>query len=285
MSIVEVVLRVPAEREEDAIAHLAEFSPGGFRSDPIPAAGVVEFGVFVDADVAATVEAYLVRAGVPVSSSHVVDVPEDWNEKWKEFHKAVLIGELWVGPPWLAHEIPASGYRPVVIEPGQGFGTGAHPTTHLMLALLQAQPRSGVLDVGCGSGVLAVAAALLGFGPIEAIDNDPVAIEATVDNLKRNNVEALVKVRLVDAERDALPRADLVLANLTLEPLRGVATKVNAARVIVSGLLRSQVDTAEAVFSEYGYVLRERRDREGWVALVLDSVDTENAAMRNKLVF
>ena len=71
MSIVEVVLRVPAAREEDAIAHLAEFSPGGFRSDPIPAAGVVEFGVFVDADRASLVEAYLVDAGVPVSSSPV----------------------------------------------------------------------------------------------------------------------------------------------------------------------------------------------------------------------
>lgn len=284
MTTVEVVLRVPVEHEELAIAHLADFSPGGFRSDPIPAAGIVEFGVYVSPEVAASVEPYLARAGVPVTSSSIIAVDDDWQTKWKEFHKAVVIGDLWVGPPWLTGDRPAT-FKPVVIEPGQGFGTGAHPTTQLVLALLQEQPRSGVLDVGCGSGVLAVAAALLGFGPIEAIDNDPVAIDATRENLYRNDVESLVKVRLVDAVRDPVPRADLALANLTLQPLRGLAPRIHASRIIMSGLLRSQVEAAEAAYAEHGYVLRERRDREGWVALVLDSIDVEGRAMRNRSVF
>lgn len=284
MSIVEVVMRVAGADEEIAVAHLIEFSPAGFRCDPRED-GRTELGVYVEAATAPTVLAFLARAGVEVDHVADVPVPDDYAERWKEFHKPVLVGGMWVGPPWLVDEAPADARR-VVIEPAQGFGTGAHPTTRLVLSLLPAQPRASVLDVGCGSGVLSIAAAQLGFRPITAIDNDALAIESTRANLERNGVHpTTVTVRRADALADALPRADIVLANLTLEPLQELAPRVKAPRVIASGLLRSQVGAATAAFEQSGYVVRERRDRDGWVALVLDSAVEESATMYHRPVF
>lgn len=274
--LVEVVLRVESEHEELAVGVLLELSPSGFRHDSMTTPGgdaIAEFGIFASPTEMSTIGTYLMRAGVPLISIDSIPVAADWSERWKEFHKPVIIGELWVGPPWDSAQVP-SGTKPVVIEPGQGFGTGAHPTTRLVLSLLGEQPRSSVLDVGCGSGVLAIAAAVLGFGPITAIDNDPAAIQSTHENLERNAVRG-IEVRLTDARDESLPVADLVLANLTLEPLQVIAPRVNTPRIIASGLLRSQVDTAVAAFEEAGYVLRDRRDRDGWAAIVLDNVDPE----------
>jgi ribosomal protein L11 methyltransferase len=96
-------------------------------------------------------------------------VPEDWQHRWREFHRAVRVGPLWVGPPWLTAEPDAIA---VVIDPGRAFGTGAHPTTQLCLQLLlDLAPRGGsVIDIGCGSGVLSIAARKLGFEPVIALD-------------------------------------------------------------------------------------------------------------------
>ena len=98
----------------------------------------------------------------------LAEVEPGWEDRWREFHHPVRIGPLWVGPPW---ETPPPDAIPVVIDPGQAFGTGAHPTTRLCLELLLDQPRGSVLDVGCGSGVIAIAAAKLGFGPVLAVDD------------------------------------------------------------------------------------------------------------------
>jgi ribosomal protein L11 methyltransferase len=280
--LVELVIRVPVAHEELALSALLELSPAGIRHDEPTGddgSGLVEFGLYVGVGERATIETYLARAGVGVVSYDELPVAPDWGERWKEFHRPVIIGELWVGPPWDLDAAPASCKR-VVIEPGQGFGTGAHPTTRLVLSLLSSQPRASVLDIGCGSGVLSIAAHVLGFGPITAIDNDPAAIASTHDNLARNSITN-IDVRLIDARQDALLSADIVLANLTLEPLQQIAPLVQAPRLIVSGLLRSQVPAAAAAYSMYGYVVREQRDRDGWSALVLDSTDAERV-MRHR---
>jgi len=286
--IVEVTVEVDAEHAELAEFATGEFSPGGFQHEPLEDPDGTLTGarltVFVPAGDEHRYTAWLAASGIPIRRAvDVTPVPTDWTERWKEFHQPVTIGGLWIGPPWQVDQAPA-GTKLVVIEPAQGFGTGAHPTTRLVLDLLQSQPRASVLDIGCGSGVLSVAAALLGFGPIIAIDNDPVAVESTLENLERNGVHG-VTTRVSDALQGELPRADIVLANVIFEPLMRLAPKMTAPRVILSGLLRSQADTIVAAYEQVGYVLRERRDRDGWVALVLEHAREGADAMRHRDVF
>jgi ribosomal protein L11 methyltransferase len=274
--LVEVSVEVAPEHAELAEFAVGEFSPGGFQQEQIGADGSARFTVFVPAGDEARLEAWLAQSGVPVvGAAEVAVVPDDWAERWKEFHQAVTIGSLWVGPPWQLEEAPEH-LKHVVIEPAQGFGTGAHPTTRLVLTLLQEQPRGSVLDLGCGSGVLAIAAALLGFGPVIAVDNDPVAVESALDNLERNDVPRF-PVRVLDALQEPIPAADVVLANVLFEPLVRIAPKLRAPRLILSGLLRSQAADCAVAYEREGYVLREQRDRDGWSALVLEHSDPELA--------
>ena len=281
-ALVEVRVEFARDQADMAEYAIGEFSPGGFVEGDTGRDDVVTYSVFLPVGEEARLTSWLAQAGVePLGEPMTAIVPAGWDERWKEFHQAIVIGGLWVGPPWQLDAKPA-GLKPIVIEPAQGFGTGAHPTTRLVLALLQDQPRSSVLDLGCGSGVLAVAAALLGFGPVTAIDNDPVAVESTHDNLQRNDVDGLVRAHVLDALQQDIPRADLVLANVLLEPLVRIAPKMTAPRLILSGLLASQADECAAAYEAAGYVVRERRDRDGWAALVLDNANEHAAVMTNK---
>ncbi len=145
------------------------------------------------------------------------------------------IGPLWVGPPW---ETPPADALAVVIDPGRAFGTGAHATTRLCLELLLGEEPGSLLDVGCGSGVLAVAAARLGFAPVVAVDIDPVAVEAAQENAARNGVA--VEARVLDALADPLPEASLAVANITLRPVEAVGSRLRSQRLITSGYLAAE---------------------------------------------
>jgi ribosomal protein L11 methyltransferase len=114
------------------------------------------------------------------------DVAADWRDRWKAFHRPVRVGPLWIGPPW--EDTPADATT-VLIEPARAFGTGAHPTTQLCVELLLELERGSVVDLGCGSGVLSVAACKLGFGPVVALDSDEHAVEATRANARANGVD------------------------------------------------------------------------------------------------
>src|SRR6185437_10214073 len=132
------------------------------------------------------------------------EVREGWEDAWKDFHHGVSVGRLWVGPPW---ESPPADLVPVVLDPGRAFGTGAHATTRLCLDFLQDAEPTSLLDVGCGSGVLSIAAAKLGFEPVTAIDIDDVAIEVTRANADVNAVA--FSIYQADAFADDLPAAEL----------------------------------------------------------------------------
>ena len=131
----------------------------------------------------------------------VMPVQPGWEDGWRAFHRPARAGGLWIGPPW---EQPDAGELAVVIDPGRAFGTGAHPTTRLCIELLATSERGSLLDVGCGSGVLSIAAARLGFDPIRAVDNDPIAVETTVANAAVNGVA--LEATVLDGESGELPR-------------------------------------------------------------------------------
>jgi ribosomal protein L11 methyltransferase len=195
------------------------------------------------------------------------EVADDWAERWREFHRPLLVAErVWVRPPWAE---PRTDALDLVIDPARAFGTGAHPTTRLSLELLlDVAPRGPLTDVGCGSGVLAIAAAKLGFEPVFALDNDPAAVEATFANAHRNEVE-LARVERLDLRRDPLPPAPTVTANLVHSLLLELGRRMpeSPETLIVSGLLEGEEDEAAAAFEQ----MREsRRLRlQGWSALLL----------------
>jgi ribosomal protein L11 methyltransferase len=180
------------------------------------------------------------------------DVAGGWEDKWRAFHRGSTIGRLWVGPPW---EAPPDGAIPVVIDPGRAFGTGSHATTVLCLELLQELEPSSLLDVGCGSGVLSIAAALLGFDPVVGVDVEPPSVEATSANAAANG--AVVDARLVGPS-EPLPHAELAVANISLEAVRALPARLDAPRLVTSGYLEPDRPTLA------GYEHVDRRTRDGW---------------------
>jgi len=160
------------------------------------------------------------------------DVAADWRERWKDFHRPVRVGPVWIGPPW--HDPPPDATA-IVIDPGRAFGTGAHPTTQLCVELLLELEPASVVDLGCGSGVLAIVAAKLGCAPVIALDADESAVAATRSNAQANCVQ--IDARLADIFREKLPAADIALANITRPALSALAPRLRSPRVVSSGYL------------------------------------------------
>ncbi len=196
-------------------------------------------------------------------------VPDDWEERWKRFHGPLLVGgRLYVRPPWSEPAV-RPGVHEVVIDPGEAFGTGAHATTRLSLELLlDVDPRGSLADLGCGSGVLAIAAAKLGFRPVAALDCDRGALRATAANARANGV-ALDRMARVDLRAQPAPAADVIVANLMRPLLLRVAELLDEPprALVVSGLLEEEADEVATAFAP----LEERRRliSQGWSASLL----------------
>jgi len=196
-------------------------------------------------------------------------VPDDWAERWKRFHVPLLLGgKLYVRPPW---EEPAirPGVAEVVIDPGQAFGTGTHPTTRLCLELmLDLDPKGSFADLGCGSGVLAIAAHKLGWRPVTAFDSDRAAVAATRRNAVDNAV-ALERIERFDLRSQPPPEAGTVAANLMRPLLLQVAARMEhrPSALILSGLLDHEADEVAAAFAPL--VEHRRLSLRGWTALLL----------------
>ena len=245
------------------LAELVELAPTGFEQ--VEGDGFVEFALYgapgeLPALPAGT--ALIGRTEVHISTTQLAD---DWVDRWKEFHKPVQIGHMHVRPPW--YEALTDGID-VVIDPAQAFGTGAHPTTRLSLELLLDVAPAPLVDLGCGSGVLAIAAAKLGFAPVTALDHDPAAIEATLDNARVNGV-TLERVERHDLRKNPAPVAPVMTANLMRPLLLRVAELLpeQPETLIVTGLLEGEEEEVAAAFAS----LRERRRvrLQGWSALLL----------------
>jgi ribosomal protein L11 methyltransferase len=222
---------------------MLELFPGGFEEVDRPDG--VELAAYTDAAGEERVWAFF-------GGARAADVEGGWEDKWRAFHRPARVGGLWVGPPW---ERPDPGLLAVVVDPGRAFGTGSHPTTLLCLeALQELEPRS-LLDVGCGSGVLSIAAALLGFAPVLGVDVEEPSIAATRANAAANGVE--VEARLVEpAER--LPSAEVAVANISLDAVEALAGRLDVATLVTSGYFASERPAVA------GYVHTQRGTRDGW---------------------
>ena len=232
---------------------MLEAAPNGFEERETE--GFVELASYV-----APPEQAAMKTALRVWQPCVEPVAAGWETAWQRFHQPVVIEQLWLGPPWAS--APAR-LRAVTIRPGMAFGTGAHATTRLCIELLLREDRGPLLDLGCGSGVLSVVGAVIGFGPVSAVDADPVAVEEARENADVNGVSIDVRQIAVEQLGSSSPR--LVVANLPLDVLRAGLAAIRPTRAIVSGF------QASVGLEISGYRVLESREREGWGAALLAS--------------
>jgi ribosomal protein L11 methyltransferase len=222
-----------------------------------------------DAEVATVLDAAARLLGLPAPAFSVEPVAEqNWVQLTQsQFDPIRVSGRLWIVPSW--HEAPDAGAINLVLDPGMAFGTGSHPTTRLCLEWLEREVRGGerVLDYGCGSGILAIAAARLGAASVAGVDIDPQAVEAARANAERNGVTAA----FFDSAAPVAGEYDLVVANILSNPLRVLAPAICAhvrrgGRLALSGILREQADEIVGIYARW-LPLRVADVREDWVCL------------------
>jgi ribosomal protein L11 methyltransferase len=287
--MIRLAIRVRSADAEVVLAELLALVPAGLEEREL-GDGSVEYAIYGapgELPQLPELQASVGEALVEVSTS---ELPDDWSERWKHFHRPVLVEPpaavareggvpaLHLRAPWHAAAV-GPGALEIVIDPGQAFGTGSHATTRLCLELLLAlasehRERGPVLDVGCGSGVLAIASSLLGYAPVHAVDLERASVLATRENAQRNS--ASVAVERLDV-RQGIPTwrtAPVVLANLVRPLLAELAWNLPGPppHVIASGLLVHEVDEIVEVYrSRFSLLERERRLSPEWAAVWLSA--------------
>jgi ribosomal protein L11 methyltransferase len=199
---------------------------------------------------------------------------EDWAESWKKYFKTIRIGrKLLIKPSWSKTK-PLKNQAVVVLDPGLSFGTGQHPTTSYCLTKLVElyKPGASLIDIGCGSGILAISAAKLGYAPVEAFDFDPVAVRIAQANLRRNRVDhkvACARKDLTKIPREVRQKFDVICANLISDLLISEANRLIArlkpsAHLIVAGILSTQFHEVQTAFESKGLHLLDSKVEREW---------------------
>jgi ribosomal protein L11 methyltransferase len=294
--VIRLAIRVPRERSELVLAELLELTPAGVEEVQLDGE-MVEYAVYGAPGELPSLPDLTAAAGGSTVDISTTELADDWHERWKDFHRPVLIQapdpspslltavpSLRVRPPWEPAAPSSESVQEIVIDPGQAFGTGGHASTRLCLELLLElrageQSVGALLDVGTGSGVLAIAAAKLGYGPLLGLDNELESVEAALDNALVNGAQ--METRRFDLRSEELPWQGeqgtppgplLMTANLLRPLLLELAGKLDhpPAHLIASGLLREEVDEVAGAFVQR-LGMRERKRLTGgeWAAVWL----------------
>ncbi|MBS1129015.1 MAG: ribosomal protein [Proteobacteria bacterium] len=259
---------------EDADAGTPDEQPQFGEPGSVNTPGWMHSRVVVLLEPDADIEALLAEAGAAIGLSEipaysVENVAEqNWVQLTQSQFDPIRVSErLWIVPSW--HETPDPAAVNLILDPGMAFGTGSHPTTRLCLEWLERNVSEActVLDYGCGSGILAIAAARLGAGHVAGVDIDPQAVEAARANAERNGVTAL----FADSATPVAGEYDVVVANILSNPLRVLAPAICAhvrqgGKLALSGILREQIDEIIAIYAQW-IPLQVADVREDWVCL------------------
>lgn len=267
-----LTLDVPRLEADDVAALLVEEGAGGAEvrdgtvtpmpGAPRPALDRAHVVAFFDSRRGA--EAAAAALGASGEIEEIAD--RDWGESWKEGLAAFAVGRAFIRPSWI-QATPPEGLAEIVLDPGMAFGTGTHPTTALCLAgidaLLAEAPGADVLDVGTGSGLLAIAAKKLGAGRVVGTENDPVALRVAEENATRNGAALELRLAAPDAVEGRFP---IVVANILANALVELAPAI-AARVapggtlLLAGILAGQEDDVRAAYEAAGLARCAERER------------------------
>lgn len=259
---------------EDADAGTPDEQPLFGEPGSVPSSGWTHSRIVALLEPDADIDALLAEATaaiglgeVPVYAVEAVE-EQNWVQLTQSQFDPIRVSErLWIVPSW--HETPDPAAVNLILDPGMAFGTGSHPTTRLCLEWLERNVSAGcaVLDYGCGSGILAIAAARLGAGRVAGVDIDPLAVDAARSNAERNGVVAL----FADSAMPVAGEYDVVVANILSNPLRVLAPAISAhvrsgGRLALSGILREQAEEIVAIYAQW-LPMQVADTREDWVCL------------------
>jgi ribosomal protein L11 methyltransferase len=271
--MIRLAVRCDPEYAEAVMANLLELAPNGLEEERGP--GWVEFAIYGPPGEVPDVGELQAAAGGNLVDVTTTSVPDDWADKWTDFHRPIEVdGRIGVRPSWWD---PKEGLIDVVVDPGRAFGTGGHPTTRLCLSLLVALEEAGeasgpIADWGTGSGVLGIAAAKLGWSPVTGCDRELASLETAQANAEANGVE--MTIGRVDVREGPPPVAPSVVANLTGNLLQDCARHLGGAEelpgtLVCSGMLESEIDEVSAAFAAIGLTESLRCTEHEWGALLL----------------
>lgn len=259
---------------EDADAGTPDEQPLFGEPGSLPSSGWLHSRIVAlleaDADIDILLTVAISTVGLGEIPAYTVETvaEQNWVQLTQSQFDPIRVSErLWIVPSW--HETPDPAAVNLILDPGMAFGTGSHPTTRLCLEWLERHVTAGVslLDYGCGSGILAIAAARLGAARVAGVDIDPLAVDAARANAERNGVTAL----FADSAQPVTGEYDLVVANILSNPLRVLAPAICAhvrsgGRLALSGILREQAEEIIAIYAQW-LPLAVADTREDWVCL------------------
>ena len=271
--LVRLGIRVRREQAEIALAALLPILRDG-AEETEPDQDEVEYAVYAPRAELPQLDDVRALAGDALIDVTITDVPPGWERRWHQYLQPVEVAgsgrRLRIRPPW--QPAADSDALEVVIDPGELFGAGTHPTTRLCLELLlELEPEGPLCDWGAGSGILAVTAARLGFGPVSAVEVMPDGLEAIARNAAANGVG--VRTHWLNLAVTPAPWAPTVTANLTLDLLEAIAADAlerPPERMIASGVLAERADAVAIAFERHGLREADRRIQGEWAAVTLE---------------